>query len=214
MTQPSPPPGWYPDPSGAAGQRYWDGRQWTIHAPTPHPAQPSVIVNNTVGYPARGVRGFIAMHPILTALAALMVIGWIVAVWRATLVVAIAMMVAAAVMVIAHRVKRSRIEQAEIAGRADSQNEAFLRGDLTWGLFGLGRQPTVAPTRRNTALIIVLATSAVLLMLGLLGALANTQAPPPAQTTVIPTVPAVPPPTVAPLPQIPVPIPIPSQAHQ
>ena len=22
------PPGWYPDPQGA-GQRYWDGRQWT-----------------------------------------------------------------------------------------------------------------------------------------------------------------------------------------
>ena len=25
----SPPPGWYPDPSGAPGQRYWDGQQWT-----------------------------------------------------------------------------------------------------------------------------------------------------------------------------------------
>ena len=23
------PPGWYPDPSGAQAQRYWDGRQWT-----------------------------------------------------------------------------------------------------------------------------------------------------------------------------------------
>ena len=22
------PPGWYPDPSGAQAQRYWDGRQW------------------------------------------------------------------------------------------------------------------------------------------------------------------------------------------
>jgi Protein of unknown function (DUF2510) len=27
MTQPPPPPGWYPDPPG--GQRYWDGSQWT-----------------------------------------------------------------------------------------------------------------------------------------------------------------------------------------
>lgn len=26
-----PPPGWYADPSGAPGQRYWDGRQWTQH---------------------------------------------------------------------------------------------------------------------------------------------------------------------------------------
>ena len=24
----APPPGWYPDPSGGAGRRYWDGRQW------------------------------------------------------------------------------------------------------------------------------------------------------------------------------------------
>ncbi|MGB9227345.1 DUF2510 domain-containing protein [Mycobacterium sp.] len=24
----SPPPGWYPDPSGARGQRYWDGTRW------------------------------------------------------------------------------------------------------------------------------------------------------------------------------------------
>ncbi len=26
----TPPPGWYPDPSGA-GQRYWDGTAWTEH---------------------------------------------------------------------------------------------------------------------------------------------------------------------------------------
>ena len=25
--------GWYPDPSGAPRQRYWDGHQWTGHAP-------------------------------------------------------------------------------------------------------------------------------------------------------------------------------------
>jgi hypothetical protein len=28
--------GWYPDPSGAPRQRYWDGQQWTAHAPAPH----------------------------------------------------------------------------------------------------------------------------------------------------------------------------------
>ena len=28
MTQPA---GWYPDPSGAIGQRYWDGTVWTNH---------------------------------------------------------------------------------------------------------------------------------------------------------------------------------------
>ena len=31
MTQPT-PPGWYPDPSGAPGTRYWDGNQWTDRA--------------------------------------------------------------------------------------------------------------------------------------------------------------------------------------
>jgi uncharacterized protein DUF2510 len=30
-----PRPGWYPDPSGVAGQRYWDGRQWTTVVPGP-----------------------------------------------------------------------------------------------------------------------------------------------------------------------------------
>jgi hypothetical protein len=32
---PIPLRGWYPDPSGAARQRYWDGREWTGHAPPP-----------------------------------------------------------------------------------------------------------------------------------------------------------------------------------
>ncbi|OAT70909.1 MULTISPECIES: DUF4352 domain-containing protein [Mycobacteroides] len=31
-------PGWYPDPSGAPGQRYFDGTNWTVTAPPPPPA--------------------------------------------------------------------------------------------------------------------------------------------------------------------------------
>ena len=27
----NPQPGWYPDPNGAAKQRYWDGQAWTDH---------------------------------------------------------------------------------------------------------------------------------------------------------------------------------------
>ena len=30
-----PPRGWYPDPSGAQAQRYWDGCQWTESRPSP-----------------------------------------------------------------------------------------------------------------------------------------------------------------------------------
>lgn len=38
MAQQSPPPGWYPDPAGGWGQRYWDGEAWGPVAPPP--AQP------------------------------------------------------------------------------------------------------------------------------------------------------------------------------
>jgi hypothetical protein len=31
MTTPSTPAGWYPDPDGSGGQRYWDGFAWTEH---------------------------------------------------------------------------------------------------------------------------------------------------------------------------------------
>ena len=39
MTAPT-PPGWYPDPSGASGQRYWDGTNWTETPPPPPPPPP------------------------------------------------------------------------------------------------------------------------------------------------------------------------------
>ncbi|HEY1653439.1 MAG TPA: RDD family protein [Acidimicrobiales bacterium] len=32
-----PPPGWYPDPSGQAGTRWWDGARWTEHVSAPPP---------------------------------------------------------------------------------------------------------------------------------------------------------------------------------
>lgn len=33
MVQPSPAPGWYPDPSNSARQIYWDGAAWSAPAP-------------------------------------------------------------------------------------------------------------------------------------------------------------------------------------
>jgi hypothetical protein len=43
MTTPPTPAGWYPDPDGSGGQRYWDGSGWTEHrAPAaPEPAEPA-----------------------------------------------------------------------------------------------------------------------------------------------------------------------------
>jgi hypothetical protein len=39
MTGTGAPPGWYPDPAGSNGQRYWDGTTWTGHlSPTPPPS--------------------------------------------------------------------------------------------------------------------------------------------------------------------------------
>jgi len=42
VTTPPTPAGWYPDPDGSGGQRYWDGSEWTEHrAPaTPEQAEP------------------------------------------------------------------------------------------------------------------------------------------------------------------------------
>jgi threonine/homoserine/homoserine lactone efflux protein len=57
---PAPQPGWYPDPSGGPGQRYFDGHQWTIGAPPP----PSIIINNNIVAPASGPNT--ALHLALT----------------------------------------------------------------------------------------------------------------------------------------------------
>jgi uncharacterized protein YxjI len=40
VTQPPPPPGWYPDPAGGAGTRWWDGQAWTEHVQQPAPPPP------------------------------------------------------------------------------------------------------------------------------------------------------------------------------
>jgi len=43
VNSPHPPPaGWYPDPSGRAPFRYWDGSQWTEHTDQGTPPSPSV----------------------------------------------------------------------------------------------------------------------------------------------------------------------------
>lgn len=38
------PAGWYPDPSGVAGQRYFDGQQWTDQFAPQQQVMPSALV--------------------------------------------------------------------------------------------------------------------------------------------------------------------------
>ncbi len=40
MTSQQPAPGWYPDPTGGPGQRYWGGAQWQAPPPPPAPMPP------------------------------------------------------------------------------------------------------------------------------------------------------------------------------
>ncbi len=60
MTAQSPAAGWYPDPSGQPGQKYWDGQQW--QGATPAPA----ISHEQLGYEIRQAmaenRGIIATN--------------------------------------------------------------------------------------------------------------------------------------------------------
>jgi hypothetical protein len=61
MTKPPPPtplPGWYRDPSGGPGVRYWDGQDWTIVAPPGTPPPPSPATGSSSNPPPqRGTAG-------------------------------------------------------------------------------------------------------------------------------------------------------------
>jgi uncharacterized RDD family membrane protein YckC len=49
------PPGWYPDPDGSGGQRYYDGADWTSYrARAPRPAYPPNWAPPGYGYPGWG----------------------------------------------------------------------------------------------------------------------------------------------------------------
>jgi hypothetical protein len=62
--------GWYPDPSGLAGQRYFDGQRWTTHfTPTlPFMPTPATAMAVAVSNGGSGGGGMHALHAILTLL--------------------------------------------------------------------------------------------------------------------------------------------------
>jgi hypothetical protein len=51
MTTPPTPAGWYPDPDGSGGQRYWDGSTWTEHR-SPAVAAPAPAEEPAAEFPA------------------------------------------------------------------------------------------------------------------------------------------------------------------
>ncbi|SKU72481.1 Protein of uncharacterised function (DUF2510) [Mycobacteroides abscessus subsp. massiliense] len=72
MSAPVPAPGWFPDPSGAPQQRYFDGVRWTDNvAPYAPPrtahAQPSAVASTAVAVSVGGGINH-TLHLVLTVL--------------------------------------------------------------------------------------------------------------------------------------------------
>ncbi|MDY6997638.1 MAG: DUF2510 domain-containing protein [Actinomycetota bacterium] len=80
MTTPQTPAGWYPDPAGSGGRRYWDGLAWTDHrapqaphAAAPHQPAPRAAAASEDGSRALLVRYLTACALLLAVLLALVI---------------------------------------------------------------------------------------------------------------------------------------------
>ncbi len=69
MNQPTPGPGWYPEPSGTPQFRYWDGNQWTEHLSPIAPAPAPVVARHRRGLVTAIVVGVIVVALVGTAIA-------------------------------------------------------------------------------------------------------------------------------------------------
>lgn len=73
-----PPPGWYPDPGGHAGSRWWDGSAWTAHVRAEGPSDdPPPLPDDVLPGPRPGSSwiGRAAVALLLVGLAATVVVG-------------------------------------------------------------------------------------------------------------------------------------------
>jgi len=114
--------GWYPDPSGAPQQRFFDGQDWTqaITAPT--------IVSVAVPVAVHDTRHWTERHPAWTAL----LVFWLACMlWQWPWL--FPTLAAAAAIIAAVRWERRR--RARLAAAADRQNTMVLRGDAR-GVYG------------------------------------------------------------------------------
>lgn len=118
------PEGWYPDPTGAAQQRYWDGCRWTAAV-----AAPAVLtVPAPVPVAASPGRDWAQRHPGWTAL----IVFWLACMlwswpWLPPT------LAAAAAVFWALRWERRR--RNRLTADADEQNELLLAGDPR-GVYG------------------------------------------------------------------------------
>ncbi len=169
---PAPQPGWYPDPSGGPGQRYFDGHQWTVAAPPAPPSQVLVVggPNNALhlaltfltcgmwlpvwlivtlvdNQRARAAGQPRRANPTLIAVLAvvggLYLTGLASTNWRVFLV----LVTLAGAGYVGYRTHERRVgrrtRDAAISSRADLQNQAFMTGDPA-GFYG--EYPPMTPT--------------------------------------------------------------------
>ena len=138
------PVGWFPDPDGGNGLRYFDGQQWTQIAPPPAaaaPAQPvSVVVNNTntVGAPQQAhpvaflVIMLIVFSPFLIGLAITLFVIEPMVLW---LLVAVAVVcgIAYGMTKSEERAEKrqaaARREKEKLSVRAEVEDELYQQGD-------------------------------------------------------------------------------------
>jgi hypothetical protein len=57
---PENPAGWYPDPGGGNGQRYWDGQQWRVETVTP-PSDDRITKTDIKNWAKAGLAGYAAI---------------------------------------------------------------------------------------------------------------------------------------------------------
>lgn len=114
------PPGWYPDPSGATQQRFWDGQRWTDALAAP------MVTPVTIGVAAP--KTWTQRHPVWTALISF----WIVCMLWQWPWLPPTLIIGALITYIAIRYRR---RHHQLATDADIQNRLFLDGDAR-GFYG------------------------------------------------------------------------------
>lgn len=130
------PAGWYPDPSGAPGLKYWDGRQWWLgRSPQKLTTAERLVITS-----------FCVTFGVLAAICAIS--GERGAVEGVAIVAVLVGAPLFLVMLAVRTAKRSNRSRANrrayedgLAFRLDQQHQAMMRGDVDAGVYGEFRPP-------------------------------------------------------------------------